>query len=667
MGTRTLLQCALLAVLAASPVLLRAQFKPISDEELKMTSDPKAPGAAAVYLDYEEVDNDPLHYQHIYARIKVLTEKGKELATVQLPYVSGDEKIAVIQGRTIHSDGTVVPLTVTPEDLLISTVGHTKIERKVFTLPSVEVGSILEYSYELHYSDYGFISPTWDIQGHYFVHKAHYQFLPFEEFMPNNHDQMASSRFMVDGHGNAIHSLIWWTNLPRGATLKADNLGYTLDVTDVPAAPDEEWMPPVHNYLYRVFFYYKNAWNTKEFWVNEAKLWSKDVDKFTAPTSPLDQAAAGLVSPTDSELVKAKKIYDAVQALENTDYTRAKGTTEMKALKLKAANRAEDVWKQKSGSSEDIALLYLAMVRAAGLTGYAMKVVDRNRGVFDTSYLSMNQLDSTLVLVGIDGKAALTDPGEKMCPFGTLSWKHSDAGGLRQSPSGPGYSKTPAQAYTSNTMTRIGDITVDAHGGVSGDLHFVMKGQRALRWRHIALTSDVNEVKKSFDRSLLNETPAGVEAHLDHFVGLDTPDSPLMAIIHVQGVLGTATSKRLILPGFFFEARGQEPFVDQAVRQEPVDMQYGEAITDQVTYHLPAGYAMEGAPQDGKQIWAGHAEYITKTVPSAGQITVARLLARAFDQAKPEEYKDLRDFYQKVATADQQELVLKAAPAAQGN
>jgi hypothetical protein len=42
-------------------------------------------------------------------------------------------------------------------------------------------------------------------------------------------------------------------------------------------------------------------------------------------------------------------------------------------------------------------------------------------------------------------------------------------------------------------------------------------------------------------------------------------------------------------------------------------------------------------------------------------------LSRAFTIAKPEEYQDLRAFYQKVAAADQQELVLTRAPAAKGN
>ena len=54
-----LLRGAVLFFAAVSPVIVCAQFQPPTDEELKMTADPKAPGAAAVYLDYVETANDP--------------------------------------------------------------------------------------------------------------------------------------------------------------------------------------------------------------------------------------------------------------------------------------------------------------------------------------------------------------------------------------------------------------------------------------------------------------------------------------------------------------------------------------------------------------------------------------------------------------------------------
>jgi hypothetical protein len=40
------------------------------------------------------------------------------LATISVPYVPGADKVTKIEGRTIHPDGTVIPLTVKPDDLL---------------------------------------------------------------------------------------------------------------------------------------------------------------------------------------------------------------------------------------------------------------------------------------------------------------------------------------------------------------------------------------------------------------------------------------------------------------------------------------------------------------------------------------------------------------------
>lgn len=648
-----------------SPILIHAQFKAPTDEELKMTADPKAPGAAAVVLDLSDVTDDTLHYRAHYTRIKVLEEKGKELATVELPYWHGDFKITDIKGRTIHPDGTIIPLTVKPEDLMVSKTGDVQINRKVFTLPSAEVGSILEFAYQLRYDDNHVSSPSWEIQGKYFIHKAHYGFIPDRAFQKG--PQQTESN-LVDARGNHVNSLIWWKQLPQGSDVKSDATGrFSLDLTDIPAEPDEDWMPPIESFLYYVRFYYKSANSAGDFWVDEAKRWAKDVDHFAEPSGALRQAVAGIVAPGDSDVDKAKKIYKAVQALDNTDYSRKKGKAELKQLGLREARRAEDTWSQKSGSSEDIARLYLAMLRAAGITAYDMKVVDREHGVFTPGYMDFSQLDDDLVIANLGGKEIVLDPGEKMCPFATVSWRHSGAGGIRESADGRAAIVSPQQAYKTNNTTRIADITLNEHGEVTGSVRLLLSGQQALYWRQVALENDASEVKDRFDKTLRDLVPEGVEANVDHFLGLDDPDVNLIAMVTVHGVLGTATSHRVLLPGFFFESRGRHPFVDQEKRLEPVDMHYGEEVTDQVTYHFPATLTVEGAPQDAKVPWEGHAVLASNTKTDSGTVTITRQFARAFTFAKPDEYQSLRGFYQKVAVADQQQLVLTTASSAKGN
>jgi hypothetical protein len=94
-------------------------------------------------------------------------------------------------------------------------------------------------------------------------------------------------------------------------------------------------------------------------------------------------------------------------------------------------------------------------------------------------------------------------------------------------------------------------------------------------------------------------------------------------------------------------------------------MHYGRRVTDEVTYHLPDGVTVEGAPQDANIPWSGHALLVAKSVAQPGQITIGQTLSFAFTLSKPDEYQDLRGFYQKVAAADQEQLVLTVPPSAQ--
>jgi len=654
-----------LLTLASSALGMHAQFQAPTPEELKMTDDPKAPGAAAVYLNVSDVFDDSLHVRTYYARIKILQEKGKELATVEIPYYrSGSFTIEAINARTIHSDGTVIPLTGKPDDLLVAKEttkygDKLQISRKVFNMPSVEVGSILEYYFQMHYDNW-LVAPSWEIQKQFFVHKAHYVFIPEKSFMDGTKGAPGSMSSNV--------SLNWWQNLPPGVELKTEaNIRYAINLTDVPPIPQEEWTPPVHSVLYQLNFYYLADYDGSDYWISASKRWSKDVERFAEPSGAIKSAVAGLIGPGDSDLEKAKKLYTAVQTLDNTDFSRSKTVSERKQLNLKGTKRAEDVWNQKSGSSNEIALLYLAMLRAAGLTAYDAKVVDRSLGTFTLGHLSIDQLDDDIVLLSTGGTEIVLDPGEKMCPFQTVHWRHSGAGGIRQTAKEPTTYASPFPMYNTNTLVRSGVVNLDGHGGASGAYRFAMAGQEAIRWRQLALRADAEEAKKQFDQWLSSIEPEGVDARIDHFEALDDPNVNLVAVIRVLGNPGSATAKRLLLPGFFFSTRGSHPFVDQEKRLSLVDMHYAEQVTDQIVYHLPPGYTVEGVPLDAKTPWEGHAALIVKTKVEPTQVTIVRQLARAFTILKPEEYQDLRGFYQKVATSDQQQLVLAAAPAQKGN
>ena len=671
----------MLAALSLPPACAAQKFQEPTKEELQMTSDPKAPGAPAVFLYLQSETDNRNHFQSFYARIKVLTEKGKEWATVEVPYIPGYMDPPIIEGRTIHADGTVIPLAGKASDLLVYKNHNNHVHAAVFNLPSVEVGSILEYKWSLpmtggggnvtgivDQADEGYYAsavagvsdPVWDVQQPIYVRKAHFYWNPYNDLET---DVLGSELdHYVDGE--RAHYILFTQRLPAGFTTTRSPKGdYTLDIQDVPAFQNEANAPPEKSLLYRVRFYYTPYLSAEVYWDNEIKRWSKRLNDFAYQSSAIKNAARQITAGADTAEAKARKLYDAVQALDNTDFTRAKSEAERQQLHLKKAlKKAEDVWSEKSGSGNDIAALYLALARAAGLQADGLQVVDRNRRIFDPGFLSLQQLDSLLVVLHIDGKDIYLDPGEKLCPFGQLQWTHLLAGGLEENAKGPVY--TPPNATKDAITARAADLTLDAQGGVAGTVKILMNGPAALHWRQLNLTTDLEEVKKQFNESLRGLLPPGVSGEVAGFQGLDTSAGYLSAAVKVAGQLGNSTGKRLLVPAFFFSTGAHAQFVSEEKREAAVDLHYAEQVIDDAVYHLPAGFTVESAPQPAQLPWPDHATLVVKTAPGPGTIDIRHTFARFFVFLDPKEYPALRDYYQKIAASDQQQLVL--APAAAG-
>ena len=661
-----LIGVSLLAGVVVLPALMLGQFQQPTDEELKMTADAKYPDAAAVILNQEERTDDTQHFRSVYMRVKILQESAKELATVSLGYVRGNFTVDSVSGRTIHADGTVIPLDMKPADLMRSKQGENEYRQVTFNLPSVEVGSILEYYYVVRYGEHLYTSPYWEIQGRFPVRKAKYLFVPFPEML--SAEAGRTFQWMVGEHGQLLTDLREYVNLPPGRTLTVSaSKRFELELSDIPPLPRERWAPPIEAERYEVRFYYSPGSSVGQYWTNEAGYWLKDVSRFAEVSGGIRTAVSSLTAPGDSDLDKARKVYEAVQGLENTDFTRKKNESELKREGLKEAKRAEDTWNQKSGSGEELALLYLALLRGAGLTAYPMRVVDRERGKFVVDYLQWHQLTDTVVILNTGGQDIVLDPAEKMCPFQMVDWRHSGAGGIRQQYKGIAPWATPLLLYTSNTTIRRAEMTLSVDGQVTGKLKFTFSGQDALYWRQQALRVDDEALKKDFDAWMKTQVSPGTDAQFTGFSNLDNPNADLNATATVKGNPGSTMGKRIVLPGSFFTTNEDRSFIEQPNRQLAVDMHYAKQVKDGVLYHLPAGFALETTGPVASVPWPSSATFVMKSSTSGNDLTVMTTLARAFTILQPDEYNQLRDFYQKVAAADQQQLVLHAMDAPKGN
>lgn len=692
----------LLLATAAMPFVAHAQFPAPNAQDLQMTSEPKAPGAAAVYLYREEQTDDTHHFRTVYARLKVLSEQGREAATVHVPlqknfiyYAKGENSsrmadssfgaawampdvshagedmpidtdnfnvasdVSALEGRTIQPDGTIVPLSGSPAQLLKITKDRAnEISDISFTMPDVKVGSILEYRYQIRYDRFE-QAPHWQVQQPYFVLKAHYSFLPAEQILRATSAGMSggiSDSALTDNHGEQMTDLRLFQNLPAGTEVKqeAGTGRYILDLSDIPAFSKEPYAPSVGGHGYEVGFFYVPTPDQKDFWQKQMSFWTKLENGYTAKNSGLERALGGIVSPSDAPLDKAKKIYAFVQTLENTDFN-ASGTPDTGSGWI-PRGRVERVLETKKGGSNQIALLYLALAREAGLNARPVRIASRGTRLFNAAYLNEDQLDTVLVGLNLDGKEFYVDPGVKMAPFGTLHWAHSGAGGVAMADNKVEIIITPLQKNSDNLTLHVGSLNVSAQGAVSGTLKVAYTGQQALRLRQLALRSGADAVKAEVNRILAEQVPQGVEAKVDHLVNLEDSSHQLLAVLNVSGTL-PQQGGHPALPRAFFAARESNPF-PAGERMEPVDIRYPSQEQEQITYVLPAGVAIAAKPEDAMVKFEDNAVYSLKAKVDANQVTSTRVLARGFTLLDTKEYGSLRDFYQKVVSADQQQIPL---------
>lgn len=655
----------------------RSQWTAPTAEELKMTSQPEVPGAPAVFLFKEEVTDDSLHDWSKYVRLKVLTERGKEYANVELRQYkatdwegdSGGYTVDDIQGRTIHPDGTIIPFTGKPFEKVIEKTQGYKETAKVFTLPDVEVGSIIEYRYHIRYDDNHFIPPDWFIQSELYTRKAHYLWRPTGEQLTTKGE-----------HGEQLTTSIAWAPiLPVGASVKQTRLPATsanrdgqllleLNVQSVLPTPDEEYMPPIKSLSYRVMFYYSPYRSMEEYWKNEGKGWSKTTDKFIGPNSKVSAAVRDLTVGADTQDQKLRKLYAAVMQLDNTVFDRDHSAAEDKAQGLNAPKSTDDIWERKRGTDDQIAELFVAMARAAGMKAYVMFVTSRSHSLFNSSYTSFSQFDDEIAIVNVDGKEQFFDPGQRYCPYGHLAWKHTIVGGLRQTEGGgTALVGTPGESYKASRAGRIADLSIDEHGLATGTVKLSWTGAPALTWRQNRLRGDDTSLNNELRQHVEHMMPNGMEVKVGTIEHIQDYEQPLTVTFQVKGQIASSTGKRLIVPSDIFETNTTPAFPHEK-RDMAVYFEYPVAIQDAFRITYPATLNLESQPVDVDLPLGKTAAYTMNAKASSNSLTVYRNLTRGEFVYLPADYADLRAFYNKFETKDQEPIILKAAvPSSTGN
>lgn len=629
------------SILGFIPLVSRAsQPPPVTPEELKMTTEPLAPGAPAIilYRQVDRIDNTAAWYEDTFERIKILTDEGRKYADVEIPYNQGTgTHISKLSARTIRPDGSVSEFKGTLFEKEIVKARGWKYMAKTFALPDVQVGSVIEYSYRREfygYTDY----PRWILNDELFTKRAQFSLVPSDKWALN------------------------WIGyrLPKGTSApKQSDQVLRLEVSNIPAFEIEDYMPPGIEVASLVEFTY--LWDSErdvtKFWKNRSKNWNQIVDDFMNRRKAMEHAVSQIVSPGDSPEVKAQKIFDRVHKLRNVTVERQKTEQEYRRNKQKDNLTVQDVWGHGYGETDGLNWLFLALVRAAGLEAYPVWASDRYYYFFQSSQRNQYKLLRPIVMLKVNGTNVFCDPATAFLAYATLPWYETAVPGLRLGKDGGEWITTPLPASASSRVVRSASLNLAENGDLSGKLTVTFTGLKATELRTADRDEDETHRKKGLEDEVKGYIPVAAEVELMNQPDWTSSSAPLVAEFNLR-VTGWASSagRKAVLPGGLFTAPEKTLF-QRVQRVHPIYFPYPYQIEDDIRISLPPDWQVSSLPNPST--FEGNVvTYAFKSEADQHTIHINRKLSIDALLLAQKSYPVLRSFFQSVRTADEAPVLL---------
>jgi hypothetical protein len=632
---------ALLVILWQTPAH-GEDWQPVTNEDLQMTREPKAPGAAAIYL-YEQVDrDDTIPEVSIYMRLKILTEEGRKYGDIEIPFVKGVEYVHAIEARTIHPDGSTVRFDGSVYEKPIANRRGVKLLAKTFTMPAVQVGSIIEYRYR-HREETGYVFDShWILSQELFTRYAKFSLVP-------------SPYYPLEWS--------WPRGLPDGTAIPRKQSGkIVLETHDVPAFVTEELMPPENELKYRVDFIYLSDEQQPEkdpvkFWKAYDRESFSKIRKFVNEPKAMERAVAQIVQASDPPELKLHKIYGRVLQMPNVSFERKKTEDELKRDKQKSAHDVEDVWNRGSGNAFELTYLFLALARAAGFQADLALVSTRDQYFFDRRLMNPRQLNSNLVIVNLNGKDVFLDPGVPFTPFGLLPWYETGVQGLRLDDNGGTWLATPLLESSASKIERKAQLKLDKDGTLTGKATIRFTGLESAWRRMQERNEDDTDRKQYLEDELKYSVPSGVEASLTNTPDWAGSEEPLIAEydIKVPGWAAAAGQRQLLKVGLF--CNEEDHTFEHGTRVQPMYFDFPYQHLDEVAIEMPPGKRIGSLPKS-QNLNSRIFSYDLSTENRDGAVHLKRDLSLSLMLVDAKYYDQVRDFFQFVRTGDEEQVVV---------
>lgn len=569
----------LTALAAVAANAAAADFPPITDKERALASVPGEPNAPAVVL-FKKAEFLMWGYDSqgaissrllVQERRKILTEQGKDLAEVAVAH-NDFIRLAGFKGRTVLPDGRDVPLGT---DARFERKESKRYGRRVTTVafPSVDVGAILDYQYELRLESIYFLEPWY-----------------FSDQLPVLYSEMV---FKIP---REIQTQGWnrdpfQVGLQRETRTSSRGTELRVWGENLPSVPDDPFGLPFADLATQMMIVPAAYQDEDEYqklldsWPSVCAMLEESYGKARRKDGGVARKAKE-ISGTGTARQKAEALYrfvrDEIETVDQPGIFLAEGSSVEKTLS------------QKRGDPAEKALLLQSLLNAAKVDARVVWAADRRSGQIDPQVANPLWFDTVLVAIDMDGQRVYLDPSDRALAFGRLQYGYEGTPALIHDARKPEGVVLPEPPHDQNARRAAVDLDLDAEGRLSGKGEVTFTGHHA--WRRIDWQDDDAATLEAWKKWLGEEYPG---FQIDGVRYEEKPDEQTARVFWTmkqreEDVLGDEASlvpSRPLGPS-------RQPFVqDASKRRSPVLFLFPDRDEVELRLRWPEGWTLESQPK----------------------------------------------------------------------
>jgi len=584
---------------------------------------------------------------------KILRPGGRDYGMVSV-YLNSNRKITGLRGWCIPAEGKDYEVkdkeafeTSDPKIEGSELVSDVKYKR--LRIPASDPGNIVGYEYEVEERPL-VLQDIWYFQGSNPARESHYSLQ-----LPSGWEHKAL-----------------WLNYPQVQPTQSGSSQWQWSISDLKAVRPEGAMPPMRGLLGQMIVSFfppgGQAVNGFTTW-QQMGNWYRSLTSGRQEASPeIKQKVAALTAAESSQLAKMRAVARFVQ--QDIRYV---------AIELGIGgwqpHPATDVFVNRYGDCKDKATLMGAMLREMGIDSYYV-VINTERGSITPETPAYPGFDHAIIAIKVPegltdaslvaalqhpklGRLLFFDPTNELTPFGQIGGYLQANYGLLVTPEGGELVELPKQPSAMNSIQRVGRLTLDATGRLSGEVEEIRLGDRAWsqRWTLRTMTKDADRIKPI--ERLLADALSNFRITKATVVNLQQTDQPFgFSYAFEADNYAKPAGNLLLLRPRVVGSKTWAIMETKEPRKFPIEFEGPVRDVDRFDITLPAGYEVEELPPPVDADF-GFASYHSKTVLKGNVVGYTRTFEVKELSVPVSKADELKKFYRIIASDERTTAVLK--------